>query len=126
MIIKISHFILKKTFAQISVIDLGFNEKILKIPKSDPFCSLLFDLYNRRDWFEAEIHNIKGNERIISVVPIAYKNQLRLDNESLRLRGGSFLYPTKDHEEQDQEETAKVSNEEQIKSTTVPEKDNTH
>ena len=113
MIIKITHFIFKKSDVQLTTIDMSFNEKVLKLSKSDSFCSLLFDLYNRRNWFEAEIFENK----IVSVVPISYKNQLRLDNESLRLRGGNFLYPTKDHEEQDQKETDKSDGE--IKSTTI-------
>jgi hypothetical protein len=118
---------MKNKFIVLTSIDLLYNEKIFKISKSDIFSSLLFDLYNRKVWFEAELQNNK----IVSVTPISYKGQARLDAESLKLRGGNYLYPDlstiKDipeentNEKSDSEET-KQSNDEAT-STDIQQKD---
>lgn len=109
MIIKITHFIKKSRHYELTIIDIYYNQKILKL-ELDSNTPVLYTEFNKQKWLMLKLDEV--TDKILEIELIPDVHQKELDIKSLKLRGGSILSPDylgNDYEETDQKQNPKVT-----------------
>jgi len=96
MIVKITHFTIKKNSYSLTFIDLYYIQKEIFLEKSDSLAPPLYNFFKSQEWFHCDFSSGESgvDNEVIDAQLIPAHEQKDLDKKSLELRGGSFSYPT--------------------------------